>query len=98
MAKRAATSWPPAPDVRLPGYGWSIVVVVVLPPPGPTRRRLQYPGPAHDDQKIIDSRQPTMPTTSRISPTVWRFTPVPAVFTFTANARIAPIATRKIPT
>src|SRR5216684_4236608 len=58
------------------------------------RRRVKWPGLAQDDQKIIERARPTIPTTIRIHPIVWMFTPFTAWFT--ANARIAPTATRKM--
>ena len=62
------------------------------------RRRLpvKYPGPAHEDQKIVERTTPMIPTISKIQPTVWMLTPFTSLVT--AKARTAPTAARSIPT
>ena len=54
------------------------------------RLRAGPPTPPHDDQKIIEMTSPTMPTTIKITPTVWMLTP--ETVAVTAHVRIAPAA------
>src|SRR6266496_177866 len=50
--------------------------------------------PPQDDQKIIEITRPMIPTTSRITPTVWMLTP--ETVAVTAQVRIAPAAMRRM--
>src|SRR5207245_2974740 len=57
----------------------------------------KYPGPAHEDQKTMETRRPKAPTHRTITPIVWMSTPLDWL-TCTANARTAPTAMSKMPT
>src|ERR671918_2917713 len=52
------------------------------------------PQPPHELQNSIEKSNPMAPTIIRMIPTVFRL--IPSVFVSTANARIAPIANRKM--
>jgi hypothetical protein len=65
--------------------------------PHPWVRRVERPGPAHDDQNTMDSTMLRAPTPIRIQLLVWRSRAPPVGLTLTAKASIAPIASKKMP-
>src|SRR5581483_12292787 len=93
---RAASSGHSVPYIGHAIQNLLMVVPGASGAPATARWRLRAPGPAHDDQKTIESTVLNPPTPSKITPTVCRSTPLVLVV-WTANARIAPAAMSRSP-